>query len=51
MALRNVMENNLENQKIIEELKPEQVVQTDELTEMGITPELLEDGTVRIKRK
>ena len=44
------MENNSENQKIIEELEPEQVVQTKELTDMGITPELTEDGKVRIKR-
>lgn len=50
LTLRNVMENNLENQKLIEELKPEEIVQTKELDEMGITPELTEDGKVRIKR-
>ncbi|KAI8080346.1 spinocerebellar ataxia type 10 protein domain-containing protein [Thamnidium elegans] len=50
LTLRNVMENNLENQKLIEELQPEEIVQTKELDEMGITPELTEDGKVRIKR-
>jgi hypothetical protein len=50
LTLRNVMENNAENQKLIEELRPEEVLQTEELTQMGITPELTEDGKVRIKR-
>lgn len=44
------MENNPENQKLIEELKPEQVVETDELRQMGIVPELTHDGKLRIKR-
>jgi len=44
------MENNPENQKLIEELKPEQVVETEELKQMGIVPELTQDGKLRIKR-
>ncbi|KAI7908156.1 spinocerebellar ataxia type 10 protein domain-containing protein [Cokeromyces recurvatus] len=51
LALRNLMENNIENQKIIEELSPQEVVQTKELSEMGITPELTQDGQVIIKKK
>ncbi|KAK4513121.1 Protein-tyrosine-phosphatase [Mucor velutinosus] len=50
VALRNIMENNPENQKLIEELKPEQVVETEELKQMGIVPELTQDGKLRIKR-
>ncbi|GAN03874.1 conserved hypothetical protein [Mucor ambiguus] len=50
VALRNIMENNPENQKLIEELKPEQVVETEELRQMGIVPELTQDGKLRIKR-
>lgn len=51
VALRNILENNPENQKLIEELKPEQVVETDELKQMGIVPELTQDGKLRIKRE
>lgn len=45
------MEGNLENQKLIEELRPEEVVQTEELDQMGLVPELTEDGKVKLKRK
>lgn len=44
------MEDNIENQKLIEELQPQEIVQTEELKEMGITPELMQDGKVRIKK-
>lgn len=44
------MKDNIENQKMIEQLEPQQVEQTDELAQMGITPELLKDGKLRIKR-
>ncbi|CEI94918.1 hypothetical protein RMCBS344292_09120 [Rhizopus microsporus] len=50
LAIRNIMKDNIENQKMIEQLEPQQVEQTDELAQMGITPELLKDGKVRIKR-
>ncbi|KAI8967820.1 spinocerebellar ataxia type 10 protein domain-containing protein [Mycotypha africana] len=49
LALRNVMENNPKNQAIIAELRPEEVVQSKELDDMGIVPELREDGKVHIK--
>lgn len=45
------MENNQENQALIAELRPEQVLQTEELTQMGITPVLTADGKVCIKRE
>lgn len=44
------MENNTENQKEIEELQPQEVLQTDELKEMGLSTELMQDGKVRIKK-
>ncbi|KAI8367093.1 spinocerebellar ataxia type 10 protein domain-containing protein [Blakeslea trispora] len=50
LALRNVLENNPENQQIIQELEAQEVVQTDELNQMGIRPELTEDGKIRIKK-
>lgn len=45
------MENNVENQKLIEELQPQEIVESKELSEMGFKPELTPDGKVRIKRK
>ncbi|KAI8379932.1 spinocerebellar ataxia type 10 protein domain-containing protein [Choanephora cucurbitarum] len=50
LTLRNVLENNPENQLIIQELEAQEVVQTGELDQMGIRPELTEDGKVRIKK-
>ncbi|KAI8636280.1 spinocerebellar ataxia type 10 protein domain-containing protein [Parasitella parasitica] len=50
VALRNILEHNPENQKLIEELRPEQVIETDELRKMGIVPELTQDGKLRFKR-
>ncbi|KAG0760662.1 hypothetical protein G6F57_009073 [Rhizopus arrhizus] len=50
LALRNIMKDNIENQEVIRELEPQEVLQTDELDRMGITPELLKDGKIRIKR-
>ncbi|KAG1443318.1 hypothetical protein G6F56_010714 [Rhizopus delemar] len=50
LALRNLMEDNVENQNVIRQLEPQQVLQTDELTRMGITPELLKNGQVRINK-
>ncbi|KAI7887247.1 spinocerebellar ataxia type 10 protein domain-containing protein [Mucor mucedo] len=50
LALRNVMEGNTENQKLIEELQPQEILQTDELKEMGLSTELMQDGKVRIKK-
>lgn len=44
------MKDNIENQEVIRELEPQEVLQTDELDRMGITPELLKDGKIRIKR-
>lgn len=45
-----MLENNFENQKIIQELEAEKVVETEELTQMGYRPELLENGKVRLKK-
>lgn len=50
LALRNVMEDNLENQSLISELQPQEIVQTEELKEMGLSTELMQDGKVRIKK-
>lgn len=50
LALRNVMEDNLENQSLIAELQPQEIVQTEELKEMGLSTELMQDGKVRIKK-
>jgi hypothetical protein len=44
------MENNLENQQLIAELEPEQVVETEELKQMGLKPELTKEGKLRVKR-
>lgn len=44
------MENNLENQKLIAELQPEKVVETEELRQMGLKPELTDNGKLRVKR-
>ncbi|KAI9245227.1 spinocerebellar ataxia type 10 protein domain-containing protein [Phascolomyces articulosus] len=48
-ALRNILQNNPENQAIIEELKPQEAVQTDELTEMGLKAKLV-DGQVKLEK-
>lgn len=50
VALGNVMEENDENQTLLAELKPIEAVQTDELSQLGLTPELLESGKVRINK-
>ncbi|KAI9251950.1 spinocerebellar ataxia type 10 protein domain-containing protein [Sporodiniella umbellata] len=50
LALRNLMKDNAENQNVIHQLEPQQVLQSDELTKMGITPELLNNGKVRINK-
>jgi hypothetical protein len=50
VALGNVMEENDENQALLAELKPIEAVQTDELSQLGLTPELLESGKVRINK-
>ncbi|KAI8997722.1 spinocerebellar ataxia type 10 protein domain-containing protein [Pilobolus umbonatus] len=50
LALRNVMENNRENQELIAELQPQEVIQSEELTRMGLTPEIMKDGKIRINR-
>ena len=44
------MEENDENQALLAELKPIEAVQTDELSQLGLTPELLESGKVRINK-
>ncbi|RCI02178.1 hypothetical protein CU098_002950 [Rhizopus stolonifer] len=49
LAIRHLLENNTENQQFIQELEPQQVIQTKELTEMGIQPELKE-GKISIRR-
>ncbi|KAI8388624.1 spinocerebellar ataxia type 10 protein domain-containing protein [Radiomyces spectabilis] len=50
VALRHLLEGNLENQKLIEELKPMEAVQTPELDEMGLKATLV-DGKVQLSKK
>lgn len=49
LALRNILEDNVENQELIAEMKPLEAVQTDELAEMGLRPRLI-DGKVKLER-
>jgi len=51
LAVRNLCENNLENQKIIQNLEPQGPASTPVLDELGLEVELKEDGKVRLKRK
>lgn len=47
--MRNLLENNLENQAIVEQLSPQETVPHPVLEEIGLKTEL-RDGQVNIKR-
>ncbi|KAI7866017.1 spinocerebellar ataxia type 10 protein domain-containing protein [Spinellus fusiger] len=47
LALRYILQDNPENQRLIEELKPMEAVQTPELTEMGLKATLV-NGKVQL---
>ncbi|KAI8575418.1 hypothetical protein K450DRAFT_261923 [Umbelopsis ramanniana AG] len=49
LAMRNLLENNLENQAIVEQLSPQETVPHPVLEEIGLKTEL-RDGQVNIKR-
>ncbi|KAG2185195.1 hypothetical protein INT44_001985 [Umbelopsis vinacea] len=49
LAMRNLLENNLENQAIVEQLSPQESVPHPVLEEIGLKTEL-RDGQVNIKR-
>jgi len=49
-ALRNLCEDNEENQKIIASLKVEKVIESDEITAAGISASITTEGNIRIKK-
>ncbi|KAI9022306.1 spinocerebellar ataxia type 10 protein domain-containing protein, partial [Phycomyces nitens] len=49
LAIRNILENNPENQRLVEEMKPIAAAQTPELDEMGLKATLV-DGKVRLTK-
>lgn len=49
LAMRNLLENNQENQAIVEQLSPQETVPHPVLEEIGLKTEL-RDGQVNIKR-
>lgn len=49
LALRNILQDNDENQKLIAELQPIEAVQTPELTEMGLKARLV-DAKVKLEK-
>ncbi|KAG0165208.1 hypothetical protein DFQ30_008839 [Apophysomyces sp. BC1015] len=49
LALRNIVEHNEENQRLIRELQPISAVQTPELSEMGLRATLA-DGKVKLSK-
>eukprot|EP00521_Asterionellopsis_glacialis_P017288 CAMPEP_0195301784 /NCGR_PEP_ID=MMETSP0707-20130614/29942_1 /TAXON_ID=33640 /ORGANISM="Asterionellopsis glacialis, Strain CCMP134" /LENGTH=516 /DNA_ID=CAMNT_0040364841 /DNA_START=1 /DNA_END=1551 /DNA_ORIENTATION=+ len=48
VALRNVLENNEENQKLVEQLEAQQPVNTPELQKMGVKVDITKKGEVRV---
>ncbi|CAO3612103.1 unnamed protein product [Cunninghamella blakesleeana] len=50
LALRHILENNIENQQLISEMKPIEAIQSKELDEMGLQTSLI-DGKVQVKNK
>lgn len=48
LALRNLLIDNPDNQKLLEELKPIGTVQSDVLKQAGIKTELGKDGKIRV---
>ncbi|KAL0079756.1 spinocerebellar ataxia type 10 protein domain-containing protein [Phycomyces blakesleeanus] len=49
LAIRHILENNPENQRLIEEMKPIAAAQTPELDEMGLKATLV-DGKVKLTK-
>ncbi|KAI8139561.1 spinocerebellar ataxia type 10 protein domain-containing protein [Fennellomyces sp. T-0311] len=50
LALRNILKDNHENQALIAGMEPKEVVQTEELTEMGLRAKLV-DGEVKLEKE
>lgn len=48
VAIRNILEDNIENQKIVEELKAQTTIQSPELSAMGISVDIEENGKVKV---
>jgi hypothetical protein len=48
VALRNLLEGNVENQRALESLSPQEAVNSDELTRLGFGIDLDAKGTVRV---
>ena len=49
VAVRNVLENNLENQKLVEQLEAKQPIQTGALQNLGMKVSLGKNGEVSVK--
>ncbi|KAI9318191.1 spinocerebellar ataxia type 10 protein domain-containing protein [Dichotomocladium elegans] len=49
LAIRNLLDDNRENQALISEMEPIQAVQTDDLSRMGLTARL-ENGKVKLSK-
>ncbi|CAG8469546.1 6007_t:CDS:10 [Paraglomus occultum] len=49
-AVRNLLDNNFENQKLIEQLAPIEVLQHPAVSDIGLRAELNDDGRVHIRR-
>lgn len=50
LAIRHMLQGNDENQTLIAEMEPLQAVQTDDLSDMGLTARL-ENGKVKLSKK
>ncbi|CDH59793.1 hypothetical protein RO3G_10444 [Lichtheimia corymbifera JMRC:FSU:9682] len=50
LAIRHMLQDNDENQTLIAEMEPLQAVQTDDLSDMGLTARL-ENGKVKLSKK
>ncbi|CDS14550.1 hypothetical protein LRAMOSA06719 [Lichtheimia ramosa] len=50
LAIRHMLQDNNENQTLIAEMEPLQAVQTDDLSDMGLTARL-ENGKVKLSKK
>ncbi|CAO3642994.1 unnamed protein product [Cunninghamella echinulata] len=50
VSLRHILENNIENQELISEMKPIEAIQSNELDEMGLQATLI-DGKVQVRNK
>lgn len=48
-AIRNLLHNNLENQKLVQELSPIEVMQHPILSDIGVATELDNNNKIKIK--